>query len=454
MSWATRRKLIYLFSFIISLSVLIGVPLFVFTREQPTCFDSKQNGDEQGVDCGGSCTRICKPLALNPVVLWQRSFKVASDVYSAAAYIQNPNVNAEADHVSYIFTLYDKNNVVITQRKGETYIPAGKSFLVFESLLQANNRIPDRTVFEWTSDPDWQKVRKNLPALTVQNPTLLNASTSPSVEADIQNPTFTPLNRVDVTAVVYSLEGNAVATSKTFITNLDQKSSQHVVFTWPYPFPQTGSACEVPADIMLGIDRSGSMAVDGTNPPQPLTNVKKAANSFLRQFNEQNQVGLVTFATNASIDHTLTSKAGDVSTMINSISILKAGIQYTNIDDVLAKSLEELNSERHNPNAKKVIVLLTDGVANYPEKKGDTLYASTVALDRSAFAKQQGIEIYTIGLGTKLDVDFLKNIASAPDHYYEAITSGDLMPVYTQIATAICKHNPARVEIIPTIPLH
>ncbi len=382
MTWAGKRKLIYFSGFILVIGILVGTPLVLFFYKAPTCFDGKQNGTEQGIDCAGSCVKLCKPLELEPVVLWQQDFKVAPGVYTAVAYVQNPNLNAEAKLVPYTFKLYDSKNVVISERKGTVYIPPGKNFAVFESGIKTAENVPEHVSFDFTGEFNWQSARAGLPQLVIKDPLLSNASTSPSVDVDIQNPTLNPINRVNLTAIIYDLAGNAVAASKTYISNLDRQSSQHIVFTWPYSFPQLAVACEVPADVILSIDRSGSMAADKKNPPEPLTTVKNAASYFIDQLKGKDQVGFVSFATNAStpIDHILSNNFTDVKNSIQAVSIAKNGTQYTNIDDAITSSTNELSSNRHNPNSKRVIVLLTDGEATYPEKKGDPQYASNQAL--------------------------------------------------------------------------
>ena len=63
-----------------------------FFHKTPTCFDGVKNQNEKGLDCGGVCTRICSGDISTPIVMWQRVFQVTPGVYSAVAYIQNPNV--------------------------------------------------------------------------------------------------------------------------------------------------------------------------------------------------------------------------------------------------------------------------------------------------------------------------------------------------------------------------
>ena len=118
MSWAGRRRAIYLSSAVAILLVLFGVPLYFILDKPPTCFDGNKNGDERGVDCGGGCLLLCPFEMAEPFVLWSRSFKITDGVYSAVAYIEHSNSNAGVLEAPYIFKLFEKlilNGILVSK---------------------------------------------------------------------------------------------------------------------------------------------------------------------------------------------------------------------------------------------------------------------------------------------------------------------------------------------------
>ena len=115
------------------------------------------------------------------------------------------------------------------------------------------------------------------------------------------------------------------------------------------------------------------------------------------------------------------------------------------------KASEELLSYDHQNKTNEVIVLLTDGVPNRPTKLDDKKYPEDLASSTAETVKKRGIQIYTIALGKDIHTDFLKGIASGPDHYFAAPSGKDLKDIYVNIASAICKKGPAVIEIIPRI---
>jgi len=203
------------------------------------------------------------------------------------------------------------------------------------------------------------------------------------------------------------------------------------------------------------LDRSGSMASLGTNPPEPLTSVKFAASSFINELKPGDDIGVVSFATSATNppDMILTKDFTQAQNAVDKVSIEPGSTQYTNIYDAIHSAWGELVSGRSEQNASKVAVLLTDGEATYPRdpvgktEEDDILYAEKTALTEATSAKRDGILIYTIGLGDSINESFLKQIASAEQNYFFAPRAADLLQIYKNISTDICKEVPARIEI-------
>ncbi len=453
-AWATKRKLQYL-GIIAGLFILfVAVPLYLFIYDKPTCFDGFENGDEVGVDCGGSCRLLCTAEIGQPIARWDpRIFKISPGIYSVLAYLENPNVTAEVLHAPYTFRLYDNKGLIITERKGETFIPKGQTFAVFEGNFSTGERIPTRAVFSFGPNLTWTKNLTTPPDLAVTNKALSREETSPRVDATITNKAVNVVSNIELTAIIFDGAGNAIGASRTLVEDINPQDSKALVFTWPLPFETKSEVCSAPVDTAIVIDRSGSMASLGKNPPQPLTDVKNAAVFFVNQLGPNDQGALISFANEATnpIDSLLTKNFESLKTAIGNLAIETAGTQNTNLADGIFQAKNELVSERHIEGAGKVMVVLTDGIATLPEKKGDPKYPETAALERANEAKAQDISIFTIGLGKDLNIEFLKLVASSSEEFYLAPTAKDLTGIYTQIATKICKKRPASIDIIPRI---
>ncbi len=217
------------------MSLLIGVPAFFLFYKAPTCFDAKQNGGERGIDCGGKCARLCPLDFAAPRVLWSYSMRVVPNVYNAIAYVQNPNQAVEAKAVSYIFKLYDIEGLLITQKTGYAFVPAGQKFAVFEGGVNTGVRIPARTTFEFTETAPWRRgdVLMKLKTDDIK----VNEGERPSARAVVKNiavdETF---SNIDAVIVLYDKDDNRVAFSKTVLEKIGADETQEIFFTWQEPF--------------------------------------------------------------------------------------------------------------------------------------------------------------------------------------------------------------------------
>lgn len=174
-------------------------------------------------------------------------------------------------------------------------------------------------------------------------------------------------------------------------------------------------------DVVLVFDRSGSMDDDGGSPPQPITNAKNAASNFVDQLDDTNdRSSLVSFSSSATLNQALTYDKSAVKSSINS---LNAG-GFTAIGDGIQTATNHLVANGR-VNTKWSQVLLSDGVNNM----------GTNPITAANNAKNAGIVIYSIGLGSGVSNATMSSIANITGgKYYYAPTSGDLDAIYNEIA--------------------
>lgn len=449
-SWSFKRQLLYLaLPLCITLS-LFGFVFFKYLYVAPTCSDGVKNGDETGRDCGGSCQLLCTTDSLSPIVYWSESFNTVGSVWNAGAYVENPNIASEVKQASYVFSLYDDTNTLIKNIEGQTFIPRNKKFLVFYPSIDTGGKRVKRTEFEFVQPLVWTKSDQKKTDLKITHGPIEREETSPLVSGTIENSGVISSDPVELSVVIYDGRGDAIGISRTYTDSIPAREKIPFGFTWPRPFAQTEVVCEVPSDVVLALDRSGSMASISKNPPEPLMSVKKVATSFVASLTKADQVGVVSFSNEASspIDHILSSNISDVTKAIERIEIATTSAQNTNIGDSLRKATEELLSIRAKQDSKKVIILLTDGEPTDPKLPGQTNYPVVFAEQSATDAKEKGISIFTIGLGSLVNSELLSRLASTPQQYFNAPTSADLTSIYNTIGKSMCILKPNVIEII------
>lgn len=442
--WAFWRRTQYAGGFFVFLMLISTGIYFGFFYKDASCIDGSQNGAERGIDCGGSCTRICAIDVTMPTPLWARAFKVTDGQYNAVAYIENKNMSAGSPEVSYTFKLYDKDGL-IAERSGVTIIPPDSVYPIFEGRIDTQGRIPTDTFIELGDTELWYPATGSREQFTVEGRELVGADSSPRLSARIRNNELTEAKNVEIVATIFDTNGNALTASRTIVPRFDSRATEDVVFTWPEPIAKTIRSCELPTDVVLAIDLSGSMNNDGGTPPQPVTSVLRAAEAFIDRLNQNDKIGVVTYATNAVTTAELSSDSKAVRAKIGTLAIdPKEEKGNTNTGDAIIKAMSELSSNRHSRDARKVVVLLTDGLATAPAKEPEKY-----AIDAALQLKETGTEIFTIGLGASANDVFLKSLASDESHYFKAGSADTVDKIYRSVTDAICEDGAAVIEIVP-----
>ena len=194
-------------------------------------------------------------------------------------------------------------------------------------------------------------------------------------------------------------------------------------------------------DIVLALDVSGSMLARDFNPDR-ISAAKDVATKFILD-RRSDRIGLVVFAAESYTQSPLTT---DHATLINLLNQVESGLleDGTAIGNGLATAVSRL---KESDAKSKVVILLTDGVNNSGQ---------IAPLTAAEIAKNFGIKVYTIGVGTKgtapmsvqdawgnrvfvqapveIDEEVLQQISEETGgKYYRATDNQSLRDIYDQI---------------------
>jgi len=443
--WAFWRRFQYGFG-LTSFLCLVGVLVYFVNIYQPAnCFDGILNGEETFIDAGGTCVRIDPATIIAPEIVWTESFRITEGQYNAVAYVENENQTAATPALNYTFQLLNQG-IVVAERSGVTILPPNSSYPIFEGRIFTDNR-QEVTETKLLLEPAdmWLPAsvgRDQFRSLDIE---LIGADVRPRLNVEVENTELTSADNVEVVATIFNTAGIPVAASQTFIEDIGPRSTEDIIFTWPNPLTRTVKSCVIPTDVVLGIDLSGSMNNDGDNPPQPVTSALLAAAEFVNSLQEEDQVGVVTFATRAAVSTQLNNTHGAVANSIIALEIEPAEeVGFTNTPEALIAAMAELNSPRRNENARRVLVLLTDGL---PTASGDE-DVITRATQEAQKLRDDGIEVYAIGLGENVDAGFVQSIATDASNTFFAPSGADLATIYAEITSSLCEAGEGKIEVI------
>ncbi len=152
-------------------------------------------------------------------------------------------------------------------------------------------------------------------------------------------------------------------------------------------------------EMMFVVDVSNSMLAEDFEPNR-LDRTKYAINRLFEGM-DQDRAGLIAFAGNASVQLPITSDFRMASAFVNRLSPNLVSEQGTSVGKALDLALLSFSEQSK---ASKVIILITDGESH-----------DNNAIETAKRAKEQGVKIFTIGIGTvegapiSIDGEFIKD---------------------------------------------
>lgn len=245
MTWASRRQFLIISGIVAVFAAIIFATAIAVFYKTPTCTDGKQNDDETGIDCGGSCTYLCRVDVEMPLVRFVRSFSPQPGRYDVIAYVDNRNTSAGAKDVHATVELYDENRFLLGTKDATLDLPPGATVPVYlPEAYRGDKRVAQ--AFLSFDEPSLRFFEPKKPHIvpTVTNVEMLNADT-PRIRATLVNPTAFPLYNIRPIATVFDSDGNAIAASQTILPQLGGQAETNVLFSWTAAFPSVPARVEV-----------------------------------------------------------------------------------------------------------------------------------------------------------------------------------------------------------------
>lgn len=229
------KQFLYGLLYLAILGIIAGAFYFTF-RSTGTCFDSKQNQDETGIDCGGVCIsceiKNLKPLLITQPVIFRNNGKI-----SVMAELINFNSKYGSDEVKYKMDFYDTGGKLVKSISKYDFIySSGRKYLI-ESGINDASKIIERTIFtleenNWKTKDEWRS-----PMLELENLKTIKQGDIFMVSGSVKNPNNFILSQIMIGAVLKNSFGAEAGASKTEVNNLGQFQEKNFqIFIAPEPF--------------------------------------------------------------------------------------------------------------------------------------------------------------------------------------------------------------------------
>ena len=191
---------------------------------------------------------------------------------------------------------------------------------------------------------------------------------------------------------------------------------------------------------MLVIDVSGSMR------GKPIEEAKRAANAFIDKLNATDRAAIIAFSDEIDLENLIDGKeigfTTDKNALRNLVDQLDTRIGWdTPLYDAIYKGLTLTSKE---PTGKRAVIVMTDG-----RDERDNAQGTPVPNKGSRFAPddpineatRQGIPVFTIGVGGKIDSSYLFRLAERTGAQYQETPNAEELTVLFQNVLDLLKQQ-------------
>lgn len=244
LTWGDKRRFVIIASFAALCVLLLSGILIAVLYDAPSCMDGRQNQDETGVDCGGSCAYLCRHEAQDPRLTFARAVTNGSGRTDVIAYVENRNQNAEAKDARYTVEVFDESGALLGKRESMIDLPARSIVALYVPGVYAGIGATPRAFVSFDEGTRWRNARGGESPLAVSGIKLTSGS-RPRVDATVTNVAPSPVFNRTLIATVFDADGVAIAASQTVVREVPALGTASAVFTWPEAFSGTPVRVEV-----------------------------------------------------------------------------------------------------------------------------------------------------------------------------------------------------------------
>lgn len=223
--WALWRRFVYSLTLLVLFLVPASYFLYTTYYKAPNCSDREQNGEEAGVDCGGSCSLICTSDIL-PIETRFASFFLNEDgTYDIGVLLLNKNTASAPENLKLTIVLKSKDDTILFQKDIETPVPLASEFpIVIERLKLLG--VPDKVIL--IKEEGYSYTLKNKVTNPVKSQTVFDSVTKKGVYVTLTNTTKKDLLRFPVRVVLYDEVRKPLGVAETYVDRLPSGETKTV----------------------------------------------------------------------------------------------------------------------------------------------------------------------------------------------------------------------------------
>ncbi len=223
---------------------------YFLTIPDPTCFDKRQNQDEDGIDCGGSCGACVVVYTPEDIVVREATFVPSGEegVYDILGAIYNPNDELGAASFTYTFQVKGSSGEILAEAKGRNFILPQETKTLLAIGVRSSSR--PQSVHIVFSDATWEKFSgyQEKPVLSIRDKRYEKVTNSPffsEATGTLSNDSLFDFGSISVKVILRDVNGRPVAFNQTEMNTVLSKEERDFRLRFPRAFPGEVATIEV-----------------------------------------------------------------------------------------------------------------------------------------------------------------------------------------------------------------
>ena len=219
----TFKQIVYGLFYLVILGAILYAAYLTWLKPAPSCFNGFKDAGEEGIDCGGICSRACMASGFSviEVVGDPKIFHPTQTSISVIAQVQNKNAAFAAQAIPYKFGFYDAQENLLHEVSGESFLYASEIKYVAEFNLQFADISKIAYAKILIGEPNWVSDSLfSLPDLKIQNSNVSSSDAGVQIAGNFLNNGPISISRVTVMAIFYNNIGQPAGISKNEIEDV------------------------------------------------------------------------------------------------------------------------------------------------------------------------------------------------------------------------------------------
>ncbi len=163
MGWRLRKQIFIAFIFLLILSIPLYF-LYLKFKPGPSCYNNRQDYNEEGVDCGGPCPP-CEVYKLQDLIVKKPQIVIYPDQsMDVVVPVTNPNEEYGLKSFNYEIYFYGNNPNEVAKIEGNSFIfPLEEKYIIETAISSPKFLIKNATITINYKKENWVKTEERKP---------------------------------------------------------------------------------------------------------------------------------------------------------------------------------------------------------------------------------------------------------------------------------------------------